>query len=54
MRAGLMVLVDAGVFQEQIKHVAIVLDKTRGREARCELFDDFFDLIVFKPWIDDF
>ena len=51
--AGLAVLADAGVFQQQLKDVLIVLDQARAGEARGELLDDFLDLIVFQPRIDD-
>ena len=51
--ACLSVLVDAGVLQKQMKNVLVVLDQSGAGEIRGELPDDFFDLIVFQPRIDD-
>ena len=50
--AGLPVLGEAGVLQQQIEDVPIVLQKPRARKAGGELFDDFVDLVVLQPGID--
>ena len=31
----------------------VVLDQSRAGEAGGKLLNDFFDLIVLQPWIDD-
>ena len=51
--AGLAVLADAGVFQQQGEDVAVVLDQTGAGEARGELLDHLLHLIVFQPGVDD-
>ena len=51
--AGLAVLADAGVFQQQSEDVAVVLDQAGAGEAGGELLDHLLDLIVFQPGIDD-
>jgi hypothetical protein len=49
---GLAVLADAGVLQQQLEKVPVVLQKAAAREAGGELLDDFLDLVVFKPVIE--
>ena len=51
--AGLAVLADAGVLQQELEQVLVVLQQTGAREARGELLDDLLDLIVFEPGVDD-
>ena len=51
--ARLAVLADAGVFQQEVKDVAVVLDQAGAGEAGGELFDNFLHLIVFQPRVDD-
>ena len=51
--ARLAVLADAGVFQQQIEDMPVVLDQAGAGEARGELLDNFLHLIVFKPRVDD-
>ena len=51
--ACLPVLAEAGVLQQQIEDVPIVLQKPRARKAGGELFDDFVDLVVLQPGIDN-
>ena len=51
--ACLSVLTDAGVLQKQMKNVLVVLDQSGAGEIRGELPDDFFDLVVCQPRIDD-
>lgn len=52
MLAGLLVLADAGVFQQQVQQVLVVFDQAVTGKAARELLDDFLDLIVFQPRID--
>ena len=33
--------------------MAVVLDQVCARPTRCKMLDDFLDLIVLQPWIDD-
>ena len=51
--AGPTVLADAGVFQQQGKDVAVVLNQTCAGEACGELLDHLLHLIVFQPVVDD-
>ena len=51
--ARLAVLADAGVLEQQLEDDAVVLDQARAGEAGGELLDDFLDLVVFKPRVDD-
>ena len=51
--SGLPVLVDAGVLKQQIEDVAIVLQQARARETGGESFDDFVDLVILQPGIDN-
>ena len=51
--AALAVLADAGVLQQELEQVLVVLQQTGAREARGELLDDLLDLIVFEPGVDD-
>ena len=49
----LPVPVEAGVLKQQIEDVPIVLQQLPTRKAGGELFDDFVDLIVLQPGIDN-
>ena len=49
----LPVLADARVLQKEMKDMFVVFDQSCAWEASGELLDDFVDLIVFQPWIDD-
>ena len=51
--AGLAVLADAGVFQQQLEQVVVVLQQSGAGEARRELLDHLLHLIVFQPGVDD-
>ena len=51
--AALTVLADAGVLQQELEQVLVVLQQTGAREARGELLDDLLDLTVFEPGVDD-
>ena len=51
--AGLSVLADAGVLQQQPEEVLVVFQQAGAREAGRELLDDFLDLVVFEPGVDD-
>ena len=51
--AGPAVLADAGVFQQQGKDVAVVLNQAGAGKARGELLDHLLHLIVFQPGVDD-
>ena len=51
--ARLPVLADAGVFQQQVQDMAVVLDQAGAGKAGGELLDDLLDLVVFQPRIDD-
>ena len=52
--ARLAILADARVFKQKLKNVLVVLNQTCAGKTGCELLNDFFDLIFFKPRIDDF
>ena len=51
--AALTVHADAGVLQQELAQVLVVLQQTGAREARGELLDELLDLIVFEPGVDD-
>jgi hypothetical protein len=51
--ARLPVLADAGVFQQQVEGVTVVLDQAGAGEARRQPLDRFFNLVIFKPGIDN-
>ena len=51
--ARLPVPADAGVLQKQIEDVRIVLQQPRARKAGGESFDNFVDLVVLQPGIDN-
>ena len=51
--AALTVLADAGVLQQEVEQVLVVLQQTGAREACGELLDNLLDLIVFEPGVDD-
>ena len=53
MLAALTVFADAGVLQQELGQVLVVLQQTGARKACGELLDNFLDLIVFKPGVDD-
>ena len=49
--ATLTVLADAGILQQELEQVLVILQQTGARGARCELLDDLVYLIVFEPGI---
>ena len=51
--ARLAVLADAGVFQQQVQDMAVVLDQAGAGKAGGELLDHFLHLVVFQPGVDD-
>ena len=50
---ALAVLAHAGVLQEELEHVPVVLQQPSARETCGELLDNLLDLIVFEPGVDD-
>ncbi len=52
--AGLAVLADTGVFQQQGEYMAVVRNEAHAGEACSEMLDHLIDLVVLQPVIDDF
>jgi len=50
--AGLPIFADAGVFQQQVQSVLVILDQPLAGKVRGKLLDDVLNLVILQPRID--